>query len=155
MLYTCTFLSKNKKDHLTPSTSWLTVVKTVCRIDTLPNFLRLHLSNGIHKNLIKVFKCSNFAKMHFGSERFCTSPLDADINGKIGRSSTQPGLPNRRGFTQLFKQHGPSNCERFLANEKHRPEMKLSLATVNNDARHTFFFLFVCFCLIFFLWMSG
>lgn len=33
-------------------------------------FPRLHLSNEIHENLIKVFKCSNFAKMHFGSEHF-------------------------------------------------------------------------------------
>lgn len=33
-------------------------------------FPRLNLSNKIHENLIKVFKCSNFAKMHFGSEHF-------------------------------------------------------------------------------------
>lgn len=33
-------------------------------------FLQFHLSNEIHKNLIKVFKRSNFAKMHFGSEHF-------------------------------------------------------------------------------------
>lgn len=36
----------------------------------IKRFLRFHLSNEIHKILIKVFKRSNFAKMHFGSEHF-------------------------------------------------------------------------------------
>lgn len=36
----------------------------------IKHFLRFHLSNEIHKNLRKVFKRSNFAKMHFGSEHF-------------------------------------------------------------------------------------
>lgn len=71
MLYTGTFLLKNIIISLHPPAE-IQLLKIGKKMPHwhINRFLWLHLSNEIHKNLIKVFKRSNFAKMHFGSEHF-------------------------------------------------------------------------------------
>lgn len=54
-------------------------------------FPRLHLSNEIRENLIKVFKCRNFAKMHFGSEHFAHHRWMLTLMGKLAVAQHSSG----------------------------------------------------------------
>lgn len=122
------FPLKKKHYNFAPSTSWITVIKYRLKKKMLhwhiKRFLRFHLSNENHKNLIKVFKRSNFAKMHFGSEHFAHHSRMLTLMEKLAvaqySSGSQPNVNlhswvNSSSLKMLFPEKKEKTFKRTIS----------------------------------------